>query len=75
MKEPYQMDLFDLDDRAYQPRPFKINPFAISTMYKCPKCGEIVGHYIEREGWTTKRDECRNGHRLNWEPIEKRGLK
>lgn len=70
MREPYQMDLFDLEDKQYQPVAFKLNPFAISTMYRCPKCGAVVGHYVDKDGWTYKHDECTHGHKLNWEAIK-----
>ena len=70
LKEPYQMDLFDLEDKSYQPVFWKVDPRAISTTYFCPKCRDYVGSYIQDDGWAMKKDECRNGHRMNWEHIK-----
>ncbi len=70
MNEPYQMDLFDLDDKTYQPIRYKVNPFSISTLYLCPKCREHVGAYVDGDGWIIKKDECKNGHKMNWEAIK-----
>lgn len=66
----YQMDLLDLDDKAYQPVPDKPNPFTPTTIYVCPKCREWVGVFIKGEGWQTRKEECRNGHRTNWEAVK-----
>ena len=71
MRTPYQMDIFDFEDKAYQPIPWKPDPRAISTMYLCPKCRDYVGSFIEGDGWVEKKDVCRNGHELNWEYIKK----
>lgn len=73
MREPYQMDLLDLEDRAYQPVPSG-NPLASATMYYCPKCRDFVGMYSKEgkdKGWHYVKEECSNGHRLNWEAVMK----
>lgn len=73
MREPYQMDLFDLEDRALQPvthSPF----YAVGIVYCCPKCQDYVGMYSKEgkdKGWHDVKDVCRNGHRMNWEAIRK----
>lgn len=71
MREPYQMDLFDLEPTTYRPKAQKINPNAIGTMYVCPKCGEMVAYHVDGDGWVDDllKEECRNGHRLDWEGI------
>ena len=73
MREPYQMDLFDLDDKAYQPIA-RSNPFMVARMYVCPKCNDYVGMYMKQgkdKGWHDVKGECRNGHKMNWENIKK----
>lgn len=73
MREPYQMDIFDLDDAAYQPVPSR-NPLASAISYYCPKCRDFVGMYSKEgkdKGWHYVRDICGNGHRLNWEAVMK----
>lgn len=67
--EPYQMDLFDLDDKEYQPIPWQSNPFSISTLYLCPKCKEWVGVYTDEAGWQRQKDQCPNGHKIRWDTI------
>lgn len=72
MREPYQIDLFDLDDRPWQPVPSG-NPFQVARFYRCPKCGETVGMYMREgkdKGWHDVKDECRNGHKMNWEGVQ-----
>ena len=41
--------------------------------YSCPVCGAAVGIYYEpnwyhdnRPEWAYKRDECKNGHKVDW---------
>lgn len=73
MGKLYQMDLFDLEDRALQPVNIS-NPFQIAETYVCPKCRDFVGMYSKQgkdKGWHFVKDECRNGHRMNWEAIRK----
>ena len=72
MREPYQMDLFDLEDKAYQPSPSG-NPYASAIVYYCPKCKDMVGMYSKEgkdKGWHQVKQTCRNGHKLNWEYIK-----
>ena len=68
IREWYQMDLFDLEDKEYQPIGRKLNPFAISTIYHCPKCDAVVGIYNEDdEVWGFEQKEvCKNGHKMKW---------
>ena len=65
------MDLFDLEEKTYKPKAEKINPAAIGTMYLCPKCGTMVAYHVDGDGWVDSvfKEECRNGHRLDWEGI------
>lgn len=72
MREPYQMDLFDLDDKAYQPVT-NSNPFMSAKVYYCPKCRDFVGFYSKEgkdKGWHNVKDVCQNGHKLNWEAVK-----
>lgn len=72
MREPYQMDLFDLEEKEYQP--VTNTPiFMTGVFYYCPKCGDLVGHYTKEgkdKGWHFVKDICRNGHKMNWEAIK-----
>ena len=72
MNNWYQMDLFDLEEKTYQPVAKKVSPWAISRTYHCPKCNEVVGIYIEDEKvWGIEPKEvCKNGHKMNWEAIK-----
>ena len=72
MKKPYQMDLFDLEQKEYRPVT-TTPPIRTYKIYQCPKCGEIVGHYEKEgkdKGWHYTKDGCRNGHKINWKGIK-----
>lgn len=72
MNTPYQMDLFDLEEKTYQPVASG-NPYAAAIIYYCPKCKAFVGQYSKEgkdKGWHFVRDVCKNGHKLNWEYIK-----
>lgn len=72
MREPYQMDIFDLEEKEY--RPITTTPLIRNeAFYYCPKCQDWVGMYSKEgrdKGWHYVKDECRNGHKLNWEGIK-----
>ena len=69
MIEPYQMDLFDLDERSYVPKRIGFEHYQGGCRYHCPKCGMVVG--LLNEGvWQSKREQCRNGHKMNWENVK-----
>lgn len=72
MREPYQMDLFDLEEKQY--RPVTTTPPIMTTrIYYCPKCGDLVGSYSKEgkdKGWHDVKEECRNEHKMNWEGIK-----
>lgn len=68
MREPYQMDWLDLEEKEYLPVT-TTPPIRSSKIYVCPKCGEYVGMYSKEgkdKGWHDIKEECRNGHRMNW---------
>lgn len=68
MREPYQMDWFDLEENEHLPVT-TTPPIRSSRIYVCPKCGEYVGMYSKEgkdKGWHDIKEECRNGHRMNW---------
>lgn len=37
-----------------------------SWSYECPLCGMPVGIYRIDEGMIYKRDQCKNGHKIDW---------
>ena len=38
-----------------------------SWAYECPICGAPVGIYKDEDGMIYKRDECKNGHVMDWD--------
>lgn len=72
MRKPYQMDLFDLEEKQYRPVT-TTPPIMTARIYCCPKCGDFVGIYSNEgkdKGWHDVKEECRNGHRMSWEGIK-----
>lgn len=37
--------------------------------FKCPICGDCVGFKSIRYGFMHKKDQCKNGHKVDWSEV------
>ena len=66
----WQITLDEISEEAFKPNG-KLNWRNGMTDWFCPLCGECVGIHsngqVHEEGWLYKRDECKNGHKIDWD--------
>ena len=59
-----------ISEEAFKPNA-KLNWRNGMTDWCCPLCGECVGIHsngqVHEVGWLYKRDECKNGHKVDWD--------
>lgn len=74
MNNYWQMTLMELDRESVQPIK-KLFHFGTYS-YDCPICGDCVGFWRDPKfdkvtnGFTYKRDECKHGHKIDWEGVK-----
>lgn len=70
----WQMTWDELEAESFKPNNGKLNWRNGIMDWFCPICGEVVGiesdGSVHDKGFMFKRDECRNGHRIDWEGVD-----
>ena len=68
MAEFWQMTFRELEHESFQPMKTMIH-FG-SWGFECPICACPVGLYRPADGGLVfKRDECKNGHKVDWSEV------
>jgi len=69
----WQITINELVHDSYQPKGINDRVSGL-TRWFCPVCDTVVGLYstgtVHDKGWLIKRDQCRNGHNIDWEGID-----
>lgn len=66
----YQMTMAEMFDESF--KPIRLHETIKGrTSFNCPICGWLVGIYsdgsVHKEiGWMYKREQCKNGHAVDW---------
>ena len=69
MQNNYQITLTEAlePDRAYQPIREQIWHYhGLAYTYRCPVCQSVVGSEVDGEWVGSRREECKNGHKIDW---------
>lgn len=64
----WQMTFDEMMSDSFRPKTEPMHQGAWA--YVCPVCGNAVGIRRVVEGFVYKRDECKNGHKVDWSEVK-----